>query len=525
MSWRTSTRWCRSRREMLHVSIRGVGFQVIEKAHPGDILRQEVERAAQAAAKVIARFRADRGRDRPGERVPRRAGPGSGRRRGPCRSCARRLAAIVDDAFGLTDAQYLPHSDDRHVPFGRDAPRLRERLPALRDRPPVRVWRSTASSWRAGGSPASSRRICRSATRCVTYRLRGVNSAIPLRRVPTQFPDGVSPAGLYALSAHMGSLGASAQNAACGLRCKRTCREPGGRRHAEARGRSAGGAGRGRDLDVRGIRRARRHPRPRTLPGEHEQHRACRARSSCTSAAIRPLYRAQAQVELDAPLLVRRDEIIFSNFEGPHFTRGSVRPPQVDVPALLMAPPFQIQGSVALAPDADPTAALRALVQGFFVVREALVFDADGNALGEGEQIIVNGTAVQMTSRHARKHHAGERDHQRAEARGRGHESRRRRAERGAGSDARGIAAARYPSGCGQGGADAGKRPLFSCPAEPRTGDLEPRTGNAVACPTWRTLFASGVGQRQDGSRRSSMRSRRAPGIEPGRRASTGSRR
>ncbi len=115
-------------------------------------------------------------------------------------------------------------------------------------------------------------------------------------------------------------------------------------------------------------------------------------------AAIRPLYRAQAQVQLDAPLIVRRDEIIFSNFEGPHFTRGSVRPSHADVPVLLMAPPFQIQGVVGLAPEAQPAAAMRAITQGFFVVRNALVFDADGNALGEGEQIIVNGAAVQMSS-------------------------------------------------------------------------------------------------------------------------------
>lgn len=114
--------------------------------------------------------------------------------------------------------------------------------------------------------------------------------------------------------------------------------------------------------------------------------------------AIRPLYRAQAHVELDSALLVRRDEIIFANFDGPYFTRGAVKPAEVDVPALLMAPPFQIQGTVALPPGADPTQGLRSLVQGFFAVRSARVFDADGNPLGEGDQIIVNGAAVQMTA-------------------------------------------------------------------------------------------------------------------------------
>jgi hypothetical protein len=113
--------------------------------------------------------------------------------------------------------------------------------------------------------------------------------------------------------------------------------------------------------------------------------------------AVRPLYRASDQLHLGAPLLVRRDEIVFANFEGPAFAADAV-PSQVDVPALLLAPPFQIQGVVSLAQGSDATQALRAMVGGFFVVRKASVFDADGNALGEGEQIIVNGAAVQMTA-------------------------------------------------------------------------------------------------------------------------------
>jgi hypothetical protein len=116
------------------------------------------------------------------------------------------------------------------------------------------------------------------------------------------------------------------------------------------------------------------------------------------SASIRPLYRANARVDLDAPLLLRRPDIIFLNFEGPHFTRGMTKPATVDAPALLMAPPFQVQGNVAVDVDADATQGLRARASGFFVVRGARVYDADGALLGEGEQIIVNGTAVQMMS-------------------------------------------------------------------------------------------------------------------------------
>lgn len=120
------------------------------------------------------------------------------------------------------------------------------------------------------------------------------------------------------------------------------------------------------------------------------------------AASIRPLYRAGGQVQLEAPVLVRRDDIIFANFEGPHFVRGTVRPPTIDLPVLLMAPPFQISGIVQFPKGADATQALRTMTQTFFVVRRASVFDADGNALGEGEQIIVNGGLVQMTSASAR---------------------------------------------------------------------------------------------------------------------------
>ena len=112
--------------------------------------------------------------------------------------------------------------------------------------------------------------------------------------------------------------------------------------------------------------------------------------------AVRPLYRASDVLHLGASLLIRRDEIIFANFEGPSRSTGAS--PEIDAPVLLLAPPFQIQGLVSLAPGTDSTQALRAVVGGFFAVRKASVYDADGNALGEGEQIIVNGAAVQMAS-------------------------------------------------------------------------------------------------------------------------------
>ncbi len=116
------------------------------------------------------------------------------------------------------------------------------------------------------------------------------------------------------------------------------------------------------------------------------------------SPAIRPLYRAAASLQLEAPLLVRREDIVFANFEGPHFTRGTARPETFDVPVLLMAPPFQIQGAFAIQQGADVTQALRFASQGFFIVKQTRVFDAEGAPLGEGDRIVVNGAAVQMMS-------------------------------------------------------------------------------------------------------------------------------
>jgi hypothetical protein len=114
--------------------------------------------------------------------------------------------------------------------------------------------------------------------------------------------------------------------------------------------------------------------------------------------SIRPLYHATLHVELDAPLLVRREDVIFATFDGPYFARGVVKPPCVQVPVLLMAPPFQISGDLELPASVDATQALRAAMPPFFAVKFARVFDTDGVQLGEGDQIIVNAAAVQMQS-------------------------------------------------------------------------------------------------------------------------------
>ena len=124
--------------EMLHVSIRGVGFQVIEKTRRGDVLRQEVERAGQAAAKIIAALAP----------VEVEIGPVNvfpdalvmevhdGGRLGELR---RALGDVVDDAFGVSDAQFLPHTTIGMFRAGADGDALRQRLPSVRERPGVRA--------------------------------------------------------------------------------------------------------------------------------------------------------------------------------------------------------------------------------------------------------------------------------------------------------------------------------------------------------------------------------------------------
>jgi hypothetical protein len=115
-------------------------------------------------------------------------------------------------------------------------------------------------------------------------------------------------------------------------------------------------------------------------------------------ATVRPLYRAASPAPLGATLLARRDEVIFATFEGPFVAHDAVRPPSLESVCLLLAPPFQIQGTVGFPPGVVLPQALRSLAGTFFIARDARVYDAEGYLLGEGEQIIVNGGAVQMAA-------------------------------------------------------------------------------------------------------------------------------
>jgi 2'-5' RNA ligase len=121
-------------REMLHISLRGVGFQVIAKKRSDDVTREDVGRIAKRAASLL----------RGAKPVAIEAGPLNVfqdalvlevRDGGALGDLRRRLTETVGDAFGIGDAQYLPHItiamfDDPAAA----APILRARLPSLRQR-------------------------------------------------------------------------------------------------------------------------------------------------------------------------------------------------------------------------------------------------------------------------------------------------------------------------------------------------------------------------------------------------------
>jgi 2'-5' RNA ligase len=123
-------------REMLHITVRGVGFQVIAKPRPDEVLREDVGRIAERAAKALRSAPIDVSIGAvnvfPDALVLEVHDGGA-------------LGAIRDalDATGAPDTfaypVYLPHvtiAVFRSAEAGAD---LRDRLPPLRARPPVRT--------------------------------------------------------------------------------------------------------------------------------------------------------------------------------------------------------------------------------------------------------------------------------------------------------------------------------------------------------------------------------------------------
>lgn len=123
--------------ELLHISIRGVGFQVIAKRLNDDVMRQDVGRIGERAAKAL----------RSAKPVDVIIGPVNVFPDAlilqvdpiePMRDLLRALAEVTSrDAFPYGVERYLPHVTIATFLDVSAGEQLRERLPALRDRAPL----------------------------------------------------------------------------------------------------------------------------------------------------------------------------------------------------------------------------------------------------------------------------------------------------------------------------------------------------------------------------------------------------
>jgi 2'-5' RNA ligase len=120
--------------EHLHISIRPVGFQVLKKRQDDEVLRQEVDPIAARAANIIKRAKPARVTIGPVNVFPDALILEVHDDAGALAQLRRDLAqAVSNDAFGLDDAQFLPHITIGWFETAEVAGALRERLPALRD--------------------------------------------------------------------------------------------------------------------------------------------------------------------------------------------------------------------------------------------------------------------------------------------------------------------------------------------------------------------------------------------------------
>ena len=136
-------------RDMLHISLRGVGFQVITKKRPDDVTREDVGRITKRALTQLRSAKA----------IVAEVGPVNVfndalilevHDAGALADIRRSLAETPDDTFGIADDQYLPHIT---IAMFEDptaaAPALRAHLPALRERPSVaaKITRVELARW------------------------------------------------------------------------------------------------------------------------------------------------------------------------------------------------------------------------------------------------------------------------------------------------------------------------------------------------------------------------------------------
>ncbi len=127
--------------DLLHVSLLGVGFQVIEKRRPDDVLRHEAAAIAEKAAPVFQRTPPIDAHFGPINVFPDalilEVHDG-----GALRELRARIAAVVglSGAFGFDETHYLPHVTIATFTDARTAgDELCRRLAGLRERPPVRA--------------------------------------------------------------------------------------------------------------------------------------------------------------------------------------------------------------------------------------------------------------------------------------------------------------------------------------------------------------------------------------------------
>jgi 2'-5' RNA ligase len=118
--------------DMLHISLRAAGFQVITKSHPGDITREDAAGISSGAAKAL------RGR----KPVQVTAGPLNVfpdalilevHDNGELAALRDALAPVVEDAFGFSAAEYLPHVTVAMFRSAAAGAQLRTILPQMRD--------------------------------------------------------------------------------------------------------------------------------------------------------------------------------------------------------------------------------------------------------------------------------------------------------------------------------------------------------------------------------------------------------
>lgn len=158
--------------ELLHISVRGVGWQVIEKTRPDEVLRQEVGAISERAARILrshAPFDVVIG--------PLNVFPDALILEVHEETRLRELRTALEDAagadaFGLAGDTFLPHVTIGWFRTPASSPAMRQMLTLLREREPLRatIHRIDLARYWFTGLGAEDEEVERDTVR--TYRLR-----------------------------------------------------------------------------------------------------------------------------------------------------------------------------------------------------------------------------------------------------------------------------------------------------------------------------------------------------------------